>query len=45
MPGLVPGTHALVAAPKTWLAGTSPGHDKGRRPQTRALLRARAVDL
>jgi hypothetical protein len=24
MPGLVPGTHALLAAPKTWVAGTSP---------------------
>jgi hypothetical protein len=24
MPGLVPGIHALCAASKTWMAGTSP---------------------
>jgi hypothetical protein len=27
MPGLVPGIHAFLVA-KTWMAGTSPGHDK-----------------
>jgi hypothetical protein len=24
MPGLVPGIHVFCAAPKTWMAGTSP---------------------
>jgi hypothetical protein len=28
MPGLVPGIHVL-AAKKTWMAGTKPGHDYG----------------
>ena len=35
MPGLVPGTHALLAAPKTWVAGTSPAMT--RRAQARPL--------
>jgi len=27
MPGLDPGIHVLISARKTWMAGTSPGHD------------------
>src|SRR5258708_26426303 len=29
MPGPVPGTHALLAGPKTWVAGTIPGSSPG----------------
>ena len=33
MPGLVPGIHALLSRKtRTWMAGTEPGHDGGRRP-------------
>ncbi len=27
MPGLVPGIHVFLLRHKTWMAGTSPGHD------------------
>jgi hypothetical protein len=33
MPGLVPGIHVLLSLEgKTWMAGTSPGHDKKAPP-------------
>jgi hypothetical protein len=31
MPGLVPGIHVLLAAAKTWMAGTSPAMTTGIR--------------
>jgi hypothetical protein len=45
MPGLVPNTHALLAAPDTWMAGTIPGSSPGtamtgeaKRRTTRSLV-------
>jgi hypothetical protein len=36
MPGLVPGIHAFgVAARKTWMAGTKPGHEKNQESPKR----------
>jgi hypothetical protein len=34
MPGLVPGSHALLfeTIEKTWMAGTKPGHDGAQYP-------------
>src|SRR5260221_12947689 len=37
MPGLVPGTHALLAAPKTWAAGTSPAMTRREADRAKSI--------
>src|SRR5215510_11222484 len=44
MPGLVPGIYVLLSScqvRKSWMAGTSPGHDDHQRPMNILLTPAR----